>query len=455
MSLAVTSNMIRLLARTFSISFAAVLAICAISYPLRADLMDGVPSVIKQIVPPNVVASGPYSLTQMDAFRPAVFMAGGNTLTFPAASDFLSGSKITICNSSANDATHHAILQPTAPSPSFVRLYMGQCETVLAVNGSWSVPSPQGKFIPAFTPTLFVDNAGSDNNDGLVSNAAANAIQNPNTCWTIFQREMNLSAGNQPVCSPTGGQTFTGGVSCNASTVITVYFLIGNGGNAILRNTAGNVVVQESDFCGYIIFDNITFDCTSAASHPCFGLFLHQQNGSDLSTSGFTNGNTFIGVNSGDVGIWCDSRCKINTGALVTMTGTFNFPILLDATSVMVINNGLTVSNSATTQSLFKATQLSNITFSGTLTLGTSASVSETVTLRTGSIFCIGSLTNAGSGTSGRKFSVLDNSVLKNPSANALAGSTSGIVTASGYAAGFAPDNAAGNTGVNAAASCT
>jgi hypothetical protein len=398
-----------------------------------------------------------YTIASGDCQKTISGTGGPWTLTLPAVAGFDGACVVQACNNDPNDNTHSSILLSGWPAPSFDHLYMQQCQQVSIVNGAWIITKWPGKWTPAFVPTCYVDTGGNDANDCLIGNGATHAVTSPQHCFTHFQTEMNLGT-SQPTCALTGGQTFNSGISCAAAQATTVYFVIGVGSNAIIRNTAGNIVVQENDFCGFIIFDRITFDCTSAASHPCTGLYIHQQNGSDLSTGGFANGNTFIGANAGDNGIWCDSMCKINTAALLTFTGTFSNLILMEQNSIINVNNGLTVSNSASiANGIFNANRASSISFAGTLTLGTSSAVGETITLRTLSLGCITSLTNAGSGGSGRKFSVLDNSVLKNSTATAIPGTSAGIVAATGYAGGFAPDNTGGGggtTGINAAG-CT
>jgi hypothetical protein len=366
------------------------------------------------------------------------------TLTLPAATGFTAGCSVQVCNDDANDATHHAIKLSGWPAPSFPRLWMGQCQTatVTASGTTWVISSWPGKFRPGVTPTLFVDTGGNDANDGLVSNAAANALANPQTCWTIFQREMDLGTA-QPACSLTGGQTFNGGLSCSSGQVATVYFLIGNGGRAIIRNTSGNVVVQENDFCGYIIFDNVTIDCTSAASHPCYGLFIHQQSGADLSTAGFTNGVNFVGAATSDNGIVCDAMCRINTGALVTFTGSFNDLIQLDFGSMMDLNNGLTIgASTAVVGSIARTTKNSVFQFSGTLTFGAGNSMNTAPLFYSVSNSTVLFATLTISGTAGgspTQWRIGGNSVLCNQTATTIpggAGTSFGVASPTPVATG-------------------
>lgn len=375
-----------------------------------------------------------YSIATTDCGNTISGTTGPWTLTLPAVAGFSASCVVQVCNADPNDNTHHAIRLSGFPTPSLGRLWMQQCEEVSVNNGAWIVTKWPGKFRPGFVPTLFVDTGGSDSNDGLVSNAAANALATPQQCWTIFQREMDLGTA-QPTCSPTGGQTFTGGVSCSAAMVPTVYFLIGNGGRAVIRNTAGNVVVQENDFCGYIIFDNVNLDCTSAASHPCIGLFDHQQNGSDLSTGGFTNGVTFTGANASDIGVSCDAMCRINGSAAVTFAGTMAAGFSVDQTSSLNIASGVTVAASATVTGVFKINGGSQLAYSGTMTFGASSTVSEVLTLRgNGTYACIGSLTVSGT-MAGRQWSVLNGAGLMNLSGTVVPGSA-GITTAGTFGNG-------------------
>lgn len=422
----------RRIVKALSVTLSGLLIFFAAAWPLRADLMDGASAVTKRILPVNY-PPGNYTISQLDAFRPSVSMVGGKTVSLPSASSMIDGSVVTICNTSQNNNTSHAVLQPTFPAPAFPRLWMQQCESVTSVSGTWQIQAWQGRWRPGFIPTLFVDNGGNDNNDGLVSNAAANALQNPQTCWTIFQREFDLGI-IQPFCSPTGGQTFTGGIVCSAAGTPNVYFLTGNGGQTTIRNTSGSFVVQENDFCGYIIFDNVNLDCTSAGSHPCTGLFIHQQSGADLSTGGHTNGVTFTGANAGDLGLNCDSVCKVNSGAVVTLAGTLAAGIEGNQSSVFNIGSGINISASAAITSMFIMTQSSQLIYAGNVTFGAGSTLQEMFTLRSASYACLNFGTTSGT-PSGRQFSVLNGSFLTNTSGNAIPGSA-GITSAGGFLGG-------------------
>jgi hypothetical protein len=101
---------------------------------------------------------------------------------------------------------------------------------------------------------------------------------------------------------------------------------------------------------------------------------------------------------------------------------------------------------------LIQMQQNSVVQFSGQLNGGTGTSVGGNVfSLQSNSTGCLSSnFTQGWSVQPTNKFTVLDNSVLLNNSANPVPGTNAGAVTATGHAPGFAPDNTGGNTGVNA-----
>ena len=378
--------------------------------------------------------TGNYSIATTDCGKTVLWSGSPGVLTLPAVTGFSGTCAVQVCNGNANDASHHAAGLSGFPVPSLGRLWMQQCTVVSIENAAWAVTAFPGKFRPAFVPTLYVDNAGSDSNDGMVSNASANALLNPQTCFTIFQREMDLGT-LQPTCSPTGGQTFTGGINCAAAGVITVYNVYGNGGVATIRNTGGNVVAQLSDFCGYIIFDAVNLDCTAAASHPCFSLYVHQQNGFDFSTGGHTTGVTLTGANSSDIGVWCDSMCKGNFNSTLTLAGTMSQGVWLEQGSFGFFSNGITVSTGTTvTANIVKVDAGSQVSYSGALTAGSPVSVGQIfLALGNGSQVCIGTLTTSGTFTNAKQYAVLNNATLFNQSATAIPGPASaGCSTAAG-----------------------
>lgn len=365
-----------------------------------------------------------------------VNVAGGpGTLTLSSVSGFNSACVIQVCNTAPNDNSHNAILLAGFPRPTLQHLWMSQCEELSIVSGAWLVTKFPGKFIPGFVMSCFVDIGGSNSNDGLVSNAAANAVQDPQQCILNWNAEIELF-GSQPTIMLTNGQinpqnggagplTLVGGVP-------KVIFVQGNGGNATLRNTGGNVVAQVQDFGGYFIFVNITLDCTSAASHPCFSLFMHQQGGADL------NANVTIkGGGTTDVGIIADSVAKVNGNNLVTIAGVFANAFSFNQNSVLQISNGLTVAaNTTVVNNVFLMNQGSQLLYSGPLTAGSPVSFNTLFTGRGNSNLCLAMGTVTGTFTGATQWSVLGASTISNLTSNAVPGAA-GSITSAAFANGF------------------
>ena len=261
-------------------------------------------------------------------------------IKLPPASSFTPPCAVKVCNLNPNDVTGHGALLIGFPDPSLPHLWMRQCETVeLAPDGkTWLATSIPGRFRPAFTPDLYVDAAGDDSNDGLVSNDAGSALKDPQRCWAIWQWEMDLD-GKQPHCLLTGGQSFDGGLFCRRGGGGTaVYFLSGNGGQATLRNSPGDAVVMLADFCGYIIFENVKLDLTTSKKHPMVGIFNHQQNGFDTGV-----GVTIVGGDLTDIGIYSDSVGKLGIGGTPTFVGQFSNLIEGDLLTPIYVGHGLTI----------------------------------------------------------------------------------------------------------------
>jgi hypothetical protein len=397
---------------------------------------------------PSVTAkTANYTIASGDCGNKIEASGGPWTLTLPAVTGFSAGCQVQICNVDPNDNTHHAIRLSGFPAPSMVRLWMGQCQTVsVTTGGAWTISSFPGLFRPSFTPKIFVDLAGSDTNDGLVSNASSNALRHIQACFDMVQSEFDLSVAilgiGIPTCGPTcsagqiyieNGLNYQKGGNGNGGV-----YLIGQGGMCNLR-TSTNVVLQMTDFAGYIIFANVNFDCTGAASHPCWGLYPHQHNIIDLSSAAPANAaNMFTGAAAGDVAIHCDSNCKINSAIAPTLTGTFTNGIEADLNSNISLNNGLTIAASTTIGgNVLQFTTSSNLVWSGLLTLGASNSIGQ-FAFGTGSGTNLRFATFTQSGTlggGGRQWAVLNNAFLCNGSATALPGSA-GINSGSGYASG-------------------
>lgn len=375
----------------------------------------------------------PYTIATTDTGKTVNIAGGPGTLTLPSVSGFASNAVVSVCNTAANSNTTHAVTLSGFPNPSLPHLWMGQCETLKIVNGAWAVGSFPGKFYPAFVMSCFVDTGGSNANDGLVSNASTNAVKDPNQCMQMWNSEIELN-GQQPSITLTSGQTNPQSGGAGPLTLLggvpKVVFVQGNGGNATLQNTGGNVVAQVQDFGGYFIFVNVTLDCTNAASHPCFNLFMHQQGGTDLNASV-----TLKGAASNDTGVICDSVCKINGNNLVTLAGTFANAFEGDQLSAFKFSNGITTAASTTiVNNMFLMTGGSRMSYSGPMTAGASTSVNTMFTGRDGSSFCVAMGTVTGTFLGLTQWSILGNSVFSNLTTVPVPGGAG-----SNSAAGFAP----------------
>lgn len=391
-----------------------------------------------------------YSIAPGDEGCTISATGGPFTITLPAVAGFASNAVVSVCNSNANDISHHAIRLSGFPDPVFIRLYMGQCVGVAIENGVWVAKSVPGRFRPAFTPKLYIDNAGSDSNDGLVSNAAANSLATVQGCLSIFANEYDLR-NIQPSCFPTGGSSFTGsfnqiGMSSGSSVI-----WVESSSPTTLRVTPGsNVVATISDFGGYIIFRNVQLDCTGGAT-PCYGLFMHQQGGVD-----FFAGTSFSGHSTSDYAVFCDSFCKVNmngdASSGFTLTGTMGDAFFGVMSSMFSFSNGLTFSAGTTVAgNVFNMSQNSSLSFSGPFIINAVTAVGTFFNIHANSTACVSSnFTVAGAPAAGaKKFAAYNGGLLQNGSAIVIPGTVAGTVTGTGVSPGFAPDNGGTNTGVN------
>lgn len=377
------------------------------------------------------------------------------TIVLPAASGFAAPCTITICNTNLNNGSTHAALLSGFPSGSLPHLWPGQCVSVQLQGSAWQTVIPQPLFRPNFGVVCYADNTGSNTNDGLVSNASTNAVLDPQQCIITWRAEFDRAYVGQPTICLTGGQTYNQNTTNVGIIFLQTWPVVINLETCIgstpstLRTLAGNVVVEENDFGGYIIFAaagtaGIILDCTNAMSHPCYGLYLHQQNGFDIYNVGGPsgaqqNGVTINGAGSDDYGIWCDSLCKGNIDDPVFLSGTFSQFIFAEVGSHFIVSNGI-VSNSATAAIAFYIAQQSSLQWSGELNMSSGLTVTNTLfwASNLSNIVFAGSFGYSGSiSGSPVSFYSLNGSVLCNGSGTAFPGST-GQTTLSGWTAGAA-----------------
>jgi len=375
--------------------------------------------------------SANYSIIAGDNGKTIYATGGPFTITLPGVGGFASDASVTVCNGDVNDVTHHAVKLSGFPIPVFSRLYMQQCVTVVIENGTWQAKTVPGRFRPNFGVQLFVDTGGSSTNDGFVSNAAANAINSIQNAYNILANEYDL-LGGQPFISVTAGQN-GGPLSAIGQLVNSAVINIqGNAGQgqSIATATTGTAALFLGDFAPYVISASMTWDCTGAAAN-CTSVSLHQQGGTDLNS-----GTILKGGASTHVGLLCDSMCKVNANAALTLSGTLNQGIVGNLGSMFNLGGGVTVANNTTISGgVFVMNTGSQLSLSGALTAGTTVSANEIFTVRSGATVCLTGFTTSGTFTGARQWSVLNNSFFANVSANAVPGSA-GINTAATFAAG-------------------
>ncbi len=386
--------------------------------------------------------SANYSIAASDAGKTIYVTGGPFTVTLPGVGGFAPTSVVNVCNGNPNSITGRAVRLSGFPNPIFSRLYMQTCLQVAIENGVWVAKQVPGRFRPAFVPTLYVDTTnGNDANDGYISNASGNALLTFPACTSQFQTEYDFVNGNQPFCSLTAGQTFVGSVGIVGLPVSSsVYNIVGNGGVATIRPTAsGNYVFFLGDFAPYLIFSNITIDCTGG-SGACQAISMHQQSGIDLNS-----GTTLRGNAAGHSGVSCDSMCKVNTAGTLTLAGTLGTGLAGSFGSMFNVTAGITYSNGLSIGTMVNLGGGSIMQWSGALVQNTATTVTEYFTVRSASVVCLNSFSVSGStGGSPRQWSVLSNSLLANLSATAVPGSA-GLSSLATWAPGIVP-----NSGVSA-----
>jgi microcystin-dependent protein len=396
----------------------------------------------------------PYTITNVNTACGSTvnFANGPGTLTLSGSGSFAVSCSIEVCNNAANSAASHAITLSNFPAPSLAHLWPGQCEKVKVIpsGSAWQVTEYPGAFTPRFGLSCYADSGGNNNNDGLVSNAATSAVIDPQQCINIWRNEISVSAIGQPTVCLTGGQTYpqaTLGPLTLASFPIIINVATCSGGSpAVLRSTASNVVTEQSDFGGYLIFGNlgtsgVTLDCTSAGSHPCYTVYNHQQGGWDFFTT--AGSVTLIGANALDYGIYCDSICKVNGGTVAGLSfqGSFADMIHGELGSMMDFN-GINLNSSASAAgSIIRMAQNSTATLSGTLVSAGSGvtSVAQILSATNNATVLLGSNFNSSGsiGGSPRQFAALNGGIVCNGSGVAIPGSA-GITALAGWTAGAA-----------------
>lgn len=211
--------------RNFSISIIVVVfAVLAASWPLRADLMDGVSTIARSVIPP-VTYTGTSSTSYIDCFR-TINLGGNAQYTFTIGIPPTPWCRLRIVNVdgwtsgrgkqlSVNGLTllPYAILYPTEVLN-------------LEPNGNTWIQNPAYSFVQVpLGQKLYLDPSGSDGNDCLAT-GAANACANlghviMGLIWSKFLATAGSATGGTPgfdvrlatnsSCVPTSGSNcYTG-----------------------------------------------------------------------------------------------------------------------------------------------------------------------------------------------------------------------------------------------------
>lgn len=410
----------------------------------------------------STTVSSTYSVATTDCGKTIDATGGGYIITLGASASYPSPCRITICNDNAKAATSHATLLSGVPSGRR-RLYPQQCTVFGNRNGAWQVDYDPGLYVDEGSPHFYVDNAGSDSNDGRVS--AATGFATVNQCYVVLTTEYYISGlggGNVPFCQLTAGQTFVGSGTFTQSEM---WFKVGGVGTPapIWQPTPGaSYVVELGNTMGLIIQD-VTLDCTgggSSGTSGCVTLAVHQYGVVDTWTgTSFKGGTVLDGILS------CDAHCRVNFSSDANTNlhwiGSTAVALNINNSSAVNFSGGLLLDPGFVATTVFQVSSNSTLNFVGGIGLGAGTNIGTLVSLTSKATACFGLVAVAVVVNPTTSFKVLNGALLanvKNLGASppwpglALPGGP-GVFTATGFTPGSAPDASGGNTGV-AAAGC-
>ncbi len=364
--------MLKYLAKTFSISVTVAFAILAATWPMRADMLDGAMVLARNILPPNIIALGNYTIQLQDCFRPMVIMGTGTspqaTVTLPSATSLPNGCLVTVKNGDiyTGTGTGHAMTPSGFPSdiPSF--LWPQQVTKQVATTIGWQTAERPGRWkIPQETE-ICVDASGSDSNDGL--SAGTSCFQHIQTASNVIYQQWD--ANNFPPDIGLYNGPFNEAVGIQGQ--ITGYNFIRYRTRAAntWTNTAACIAVSDN---AEAIFDATfgftqTWQCNTANAANTGAIYGHQINVKDVSgahkwISGGANdsflfedgegrstingtgagiiiGNT--GTTSGFAFVTCNYHC-----AGVTIGGTLSWGGTISLSAWLVAKGGSVIDHSA------------------------------------------------------------------------------------------------------------
>lgn len=297
-------------------------------------------------------------------------------------------------------------------------LFPGQLETVGIVNGAWAVLRCPGRWRPTSAVTFTIDNGGSDTTGDGLSTGGATSFATINHCMSVVASYLDFSASQtQPVCGPTGGQTFTESVSWAVPPVGTNTLSITGQGSAFTWKPAGSnptalVVANNAN----IQATNITF---SGAGTTCGSAAV--PNGCRLVTvHNMAIYETFAGItcaSAGTAGTCVGTDLNTAGGGQINIDNGYTFTGVIDAAfdlngGTRLMWNGALVASGLTMSQVF-----------GAVGGGTN-------------ILIQGNFSTSGSFGTARPWAILNNATFCSVSGVAIPGSTPGVNSAATFANG-------------------
>lgn len=284
----------------------------------------------------------------------------------------------------------------------------------VAINsaGAWALTAPDGRYRPLGTLTLTVDTSGSDAAGDGLGVGGATSFRNIQTCMNAISNFFDFTAtGSQPTCGPTVGQTFTEALTWAWPPVGTnTLNLAGQGGAFILRSPSAAPALFAGNGAN-IQLTNITITGTGAGCGTgCIHVSMH--NASVVEPlAGVTCDNTGAGGACFKTDINTAGGARLNIDNGLTVSGTVGTIVDLNGGSSMIWNSTLVASGLTLAQVFAGRGAGTNLVLQGNFGV-------------------------SGSFGTARQWAILNNATLCNVSGVAVPGSTAGIASGAGFAAG-------------------
>ncbi len=241
---------------------------------------------------------GNYAIQTSDCGGNVVNTGANAAITLPSASGFPANCLIRIAN--GNPSRAQALSNFPAGLPAGCGgacLYPTQGVTIAITNGAWMIVAAPPKWQPAGGVTLYVDQNGSDSNDGLAA-GSSNALASINTAIQRWSQAIDCSANSQSVTLDNGSFAASKDVAgvhvwyaANCGSPNSNLNIVGSGhaNVTVTCNAASNCFDVEEPATVTIV--GITISTTGNTSN---GIFVRQgatADVSDVAWTGFPLGN--------------------------------------------------------------------------------------------------------------------------------------------------------------------